>query len=101
MCGIAGIVAAKGFRIEANCLSGMLGALGHRGPDDCGLHTDSSAGLAHTRLSIIDVADGRQPMSNEDGSVWITFNGEIFNYVELRADLERKGHRFKSQSDTE
>jgi asparagine synthase (glutamine-hydrolysing) len=101
MCGIAGIAATHGFPIEAGRLAGMIASLGHRGPDDRGLHTEPSAGLAHARLSIIDVAGGRQPMSNEDGSLWITFNGEIFNYLELRRDLERQGHRFRSRSDTE
>src|SRR5579864_5094331 len=101
MCGIAGIAAANGYRIDADCLAGMIAALGHRGPDDCGVHVEPPAGLAHARLSIIDVAGGQQPMSNEDESLWITFNGEIFNYIELRKDLERKGHTFRSQSDTE
>ena len=75
--------------------------LAHRGPDDTGFHAEHGVGLAHARLSIIDLAGGRQPMCNEDSSLWITFNGEIFNYVELRKELLRKGHRFSTHSDTE
>jgi asparagine synthase (glutamine-hydrolysing) len=79
----------------------MAGALSHRGPDGYGLYLDDACGLAHTRLSIIDLAGGAQPLCNEDGTIWIVYNGEIFNYVELRADLERAGHRFRTRSDTE
>ena len=79
----------------------MIGALDHRGPDDCRIHVEPGTGLAHARLSVIDLAGGAQPMTNEDGSLWITFNGEIFNYVELRDDLLARGHRFASVSDTE
>jgi asparagine synthase (glutamine-hydrolysing) len=79
----------------------MIGMVNHRGPDARGIHVSGSVGLAHARLSIIDVDGGHQPMHNEDKTVWITFNGEIFNYVELREELLRKGHRFQSQSDTE
>ena len=67
----------------------MVGALRHRGPDELGLYRDAGAGLAHTRLSIIDLATGQQPLADERGTLWIMFNGEIFNYVELRAELER------------
>jgi len=79
----------------------MAGALRHRGPDEAGVYRARRAGLAHTRLSIIDLATGQQPMSNESGTLWITFNGEIFNYVELRAALRDLGHLFRTQSDTE
>jgi len=79
----------------------MAGALRHRGPDERGLYLDRDAGLAHTRLSIIDLKSGQQPLCNEDGTLWVTFNGEIFNYVELREELEKLGHRFKTKSDTE
>src|SRR5262245_998189 len=102
MCGIAGIFVdastAPPGRAE---LCRMAHALRHRGPDGHGLYRDDRAGLAHARLAIIDVAGGAQPLSNEDGSIWITLNGEIFNYVELRSELDALGHRFRTQSDTE
>jgi asparagine synthase (glutamine-hydrolysing) len=79
----------------------MTGALSHRGPDDRGFYGNSRIGLGHARLSIIDLAGGAQPMPNASRSVWITFNGEIFNYLELRGELIAKGHRFSTQSDTE
>jgi len=79
----------------------MIGRLHHRGPDGYGFHQQGPVGLAHARLSIIDLAGGDQPISNEDATVWVVFNGEIFNYLELRVDLEAKGHRFKTHSDTE
>lgn len=101
MCGIAGIVKQNSMRAERPLLEHMIGMVNHRGPDAAGFHLSGSVGLAHARLSIIDVGGGHQPMHNEDKTVWITFNGEIFNYVELREDLIRKGHRFQTQSDTE
>jgi len=79
----------------------MIGALEHRGPDGFGFKEDGPVGLAHARLAIIDLVSGDQPIRNEDGSVWTVFNGEIFNYVELRKDLEARGHKFYTQSDTE
>lgn len=81
----------------------MLPNLGHRGPDGSGIYLDSErmVGLGHTRLSIVDLSGGSQPMSNEDDSVWVSFNGEIFNFVELRAELERCGHMFRTHCDTE
>jgi len=79
----------------------MLATLVHRGPDDRGISVIGSIGLAHARLSIIDLEGGRQPMSTADGTLWITFNGEIFNYVELREELIKKGHKFITRSDTE
>jgi asparagine synthase (glutamine-hydrolysing) len=101
MCGIAGILNLNGQPVEPTLLERMIQRVRHRGPDDCGTHTDKQVGLAHARLSIIDLASGGQPMHNEDKSVSIVFNGEIFNYVELRADLLRRGHRFRTQCDTE
>jgi asparagine synthase (glutamine-hydrolysing) len=101
VCGIAGIVSTNGDIVDADRLADMIGMLAHRGPDACGLHVEPGVGLAHARLSTIDLAGGGQPMSNEDGSLWITFNGEIFNYVDLRDELEAKGHRFRTRTDTE
>ena len=101
MCGIAGILNFNGQPVAPTLLDRMIERVRHRGPDDCGTHTDKQVGLAHARLSIIDLAAGSQPMHNEDRSVSIVFNGEIFNYVELRADLVRRGHRFRTQCDTE
>jgi asparagine synthase (glutamine-hydrolysing) len=101
MCGIAGIFNLNGAPAPGDLVARMARTLAHRGPDAEGLHLDGPCGLGHARLSIIDVPGGHQPMTNEDGSLWITFNGEIFNYVELRADLERRGHRFATRSDTE
>jgi asparagine synthase (glutamine-hydrolysing) len=101
MCGIVGIFNLDGSTVVRESLRGMIRMLAHRGPDDIGFHLDNDVGLAHARLSIIDLSGGRQPMSNEDGSLWITFNGEIFNYVELREELLGKGHKFATRSDTE
>src|SRR5205085_1325229 len=82
-------------------LKRMRDVLRHRGPDGEGLWIDGPVGLGHRRLSIIDVAGGAQPMSNEDGSVWITYNGEVYNHAELRPGLEARGHVYRSRSDTE
>ncbi len=102
MCGIAGIFNIYTDRqIPTGVLQGMVDILHHRGPDGSGTYRDDRVGLGHARLSIIDLAGGTQPLHNEDGTVWITFNGEIFNYQELRADLEKQGHRFSTDSDTE
>jgi asparagine synthase (glutamine-hydrolysing) len=101
MCGIAGILNLNGAPATGDVVARMTRTLAHRGPDGEGLHLGGPCGLGNTRLGIIDVPGGHQPMTNEDGSLWITFNGEIFNYVELRADLERRGHRFATRSDTE
>lgn len=102
MCGIAGYYRLPIAPEERRALlERMITSIGHRGPDGKGTYIDGDVGLAHARLSIIDVEGGRQPMCNEDGSVWITFNGEIFNYVELRAELMARGHVFKTTSDTE
>jgi asparagine synthase (glutamine-hydrolysing) len=103
MCGIAGIVALRQGLPPPDlaAISAMVSALRHRGPDELGVYRDRLAALGHARLSIIDLSTGQQPMRNEDGSLWVTFNGEIFNYVELRAELEAQGHRFRTRSDTE
>jgi asparagine synthase (glutamine-hydrolysing) len=102
MCGICGIVSPPGGRApELGLLRRMMGRLSHRGPDGSGLYRDSRAALGHTRLAIIDVAGGAQPISNEDGSLWITYNGEIFNYVEIGEELSRLGHHMRTKSDTE
>src|SRR5512137_1149095 len=103
MCGIAGVLTLReGMPPPAlDDLTAMVGALRHRGPDEFGLYRDRRAGLGHARLSIIDLATGQQPLSNEDGTLWIAFNGEIFNYLELREELVALGHRFRTRSDTE
>jgi len=101
MCGITGLINLTGAPVDRDVLRRMIRTLSYRGPDASAVVTDNEVGLAHARLSIIDLAGGGQPMSVEDGAVTITFNGEIFNYVELREDLMRRGHRFSTHSDTE
>jgi len=103
MCGIAGAIALRDGLgpLPADDLAAMVGALGHRGPDELGVYRDPWAALGHARLSIIDLATGQQPLCNEDGTRWIVFNGEIFNYLELRQELLALGHRFRTGSDTE
>src|SRR5438105_8013075 len=102
MCGIAGVVYADRGRIaEAAVLKRMGHSIAHRGPDAEGFWSEPGLGLVHRRLSIIDLSGGDQPIGNEDGSVQVIFNGEIYNYQELRADLERRGHTFRTRSDTE
>ncbi|MBM2827122.1 MAG: hypothetical protein HW403_1186 [Dehalococcoidia bacterium] len=101
MCGIAGILNFNGSPVTQEVIEGMCGHLAHRGPDDTGVLIDGSLGLGFRRLSIIDLAGGHQPMSNEDGSVWVVFNGEIYNFRELTQELIAKGHTFRTRSDTE
>lgn len=103
MCGICGkLELDPGRPVDEGTIRRMTRVLAHRGPDDEGVYVEGSLGLGHRRLSILDLsAAGHQPMSSEDGSRWIVFNGEIYNYLELRADLERRGHRFRSRTDTE
>ncbi len=103
MCGIAGY-----FRLNSettlpdeHMIGRMVNIMRHRGPDEFGAYLDDNCVLGHARLSIIDLTSGSQPLSNEDGSLWIVYNGEVYNYVELRAELETSGHRFRTQSDTE
>ena len=102
MCGIAGQVNRDRAKpVSRESLEVMREAIRHRGPDSGGLRLDGSLGLAVRRLAVIDLVTGDQPISNEDGTVWIVFNGELYNYLELREDLEGKGHRFRSRTDTE
>src|SRR5947207_1789844 len=103
MCGIVGY-----FRLSAaasspppEAIERMRGAVRHRGPDGAGTHFGPGVGFGHARLSIIDLDGGAQPLANEDETVWITFNGEVFNHVELRRQLLARGHRFRTHSDTE
>lgn len=101
MCGIIGIYSPN-ETVDKTLLEKMSSALSHRGPDQSGIFIDKGLGLAHRRLSIIDLSEkGKQPMHNEDGSIWITFNGEIYNYLLIKTELEKKGHRFYSNTDTE
>ncbi len=101
MCGIVGIINNGGRAVEREVLERMNGAIGHRGPDDDGFYIDENVGLAMRRLSIIDLAGGKQPIHNADLTKWIVFNGEIYNYQEIRADLDKRGHKFYTNSDTE
>lgn len=101
MCGIAGIMSLNGRSVLEGELRAMCAALIARGPDDEGVYLDRGIGLAMRRLSIIDLQTGHQPVSNEDGSIWVVLNGEIYNYQELRAELTRRGHRFATATDTE
>src|SRR6516162_616092 len=100
MCGIAGFLLREG-RAQASNVRAMTDLIRHRGPDDEGVYTDGGCGIGMRRLSIIDLSTGHQPISNEDGSVWVVFNGEIYNYQGLRRDLIAKGHQFATNSDTE
>jgi len=102
MCGIAGILEfGPDARASAAALREMCSVITHRGPDDEGFYTDGAVGIGMRRLSIVDVAGGHQPISNEDGTLWLVFNGEIYNFLELRKVCEKAGDIFTSQSDTE
>src|SRR5438128_1770623 len=102
MCGICGIFHTDPRqRVERGALAEMNRQIVHRGPDDDGFFVEGNVGLAMRRLSIIDIKTGHQPISNEDENVWIVYNGEIYNHQELRVDLERRGHRYRTKSDTE
>lgn len=100
MCGIAGFLLRDGKAQEGE-VRAMCDLIRHRGPDDEGIYTDGSCGIGVRRLTIIDLSTGHQPISNEDGSIWVVFNGEIYNYQQLRQDLIQRGHRFATNSDTE
>src|SRR5215510_5854587 len=102
MCGIVGILRADGAPVSGAALAGMRDSLVHRGPDDAGTYLKGPVGLGTRRLSVLDpTPSGHQPMANADGTVWIVFNGEIYNYVELAQELRSAGHRIVSRSDTE
>jgi asparagine synthase (glutamine-hydrolysing) len=103
MCGIAGAIALRPDVASppVDDMARAVGAIRHRGPDECGVFRDDRATLGHARLSIIDLATGQQPMSDASGGAWLVFNGEIFNYLELRDELEAAGHPFRTRSDTE
>src|SRR5262252_878571 len=103
MCGICGLIGPR--RVDREALARMTSAIHHRGPDDDGFfvqeYDDMAVGLGFRRLSIIDLDTGNQPIENEDGSLKIVFNGEIYNFRELRRELEDRGHRFSTRADTE
>src|ERR1017187_5673594 len=102
MCGICGIFHFDpAQRVNRDLLKAMNRQIVHRGPDDDGFFVENNVGLAMRRLSIIDIQTGHQPLSNEDGSVWIVFNGEIYNHQNLRKELQARGHRYRTKSDTE
>jgi asparagine synthase (glutamine-hydrolysing) len=102
MCGIAGVLHHDGADAAADLVQRMTRVLSHRGPDGEGVYVAGPVGLGHRRLAIIDLSPaGKQPMANEDGSIWVTYNGEIYNFADVRRDLERRGHLFRSRADTE
>jgi len=102
MCGITGVYNLDERKADPILLKSMTDCLRHRGPDDSGIYVDQNVGLGHARLSILDLSPaGHQPMSNDDQTIWVTFNGEIYNFQEIRKELEQKGYKFKSNSDTE
>src|SRR2546427_5434256 len=101
MCGIVGIVRFNGDVVDEARLKRMRDVLRHRGPDGEGLWIEGPVGLGHRRLAIVDVAGGHQPLANEDESVWIVYNGEIYNHAALRPGLEARGHQYRTRSDTE
>src|SRR5437660_154968 len=103
MCGINGIALSSRSRrqLDVRVLERMRDVITHRGPDDAGLFVDGPVGLGHRRLSIVDVAAGHQPMTNEDGRLRITYNGEIYNHADFRESLERRGHTYRTHCDTE
>src|SRR2546428_5686403 len=102
MCGIVGIVKLNQREtVDEARLKRMRDVLRHRGPDGEGLWIEGPVGLGMRRLAIVDVAGGRQPMANEDGTVWIVYNGEVYNHADLRPELEQRGHRYRTRSDTE
>src|SRR5918997_1400431 len=103
MCGINGIALSSrsGRRVDAGLVERMRDVLAHRGPDDVGLYFDGRVGLGHRRLSIVDVSRGHQPMTNEDGTLHIVYNGEVYNHADYRPALEAAGHTYRTHCDTE
>ena len=101
MCGIAGFVTQTAPAGAEGIVRRMADVISHRGPDDSGFYCDQFAFLGHRRLSIVDLAGGHQPMTNETRSLWIIYNGEIFNHSDVRPELERAGHQYTTRSDTE
>lgn len=102
MCGITGLWQLDGAPVNRSTLQAMTDSIAHRGPDGEGVFADGSLGLGHRRLAILDLSPaGHQPMSYGDGRYWITYNGEVYNFLELQHELETLGHRFQSSSDTE
>jgi asparagine synthase (glutamine-hydrolysing) len=102
MCGIAGIVASDALHADERARVQMMrDVIAHRGPDGAGIHSDEHAALGHRRLSIVDLAGGHQPLANEDDSIWIVYNGEIYNHADVRRELESAGHHYRTRSDTE
>ena len=101
MCGIAGILHYRSSGIDKTIIEEMLPYMEHRGPDDSGIYSDDNIILGHARLSIIDLTSGAQPMANADKTIWVCANGEIFNYIELKEELIKKGHTFSTTCDIE
>src|SRR6516165_5807227 len=101
MCGIAGIVGTDRQPIDPDDIHRMCAVIAHRGPDDEGVYVNGNVALGMRRLSIIDLSTGHQPIHNEDQTIWTVFNGEIYNFGELRAGLEKRGHQFYTNTDTE
>src|SRR5690349_11603426 len=101
MCGIAGLASTRDQPVPPGVAAAMCGLIVHRGPDDQGVRAIPSGEIGMRRLSIIDLAGGHQPIPNEDRTVWVVLNGEIYNFRELKRDLEARGHRFATNSDTE
>src|SRR6266480_4695789 len=101
MCGIAGQVRSDGKPVDPTVIEGMCRMLEHRGPDSRGTHVEADVGLGIQRLRVIDLETGDQPIYNEDRSVVVVLNGEIYNFMELRRELQERGHRFRTQGDTE
>src|SRR2546425_1600127 len=101
MCGIAGAMSLDGRPVSMDELRSMCAVMSHRGPDEDGFYLTPEVGLGMRRLRIIDLETGRQPIRNEDGTIWVVFNGEIYNFKELRTELEARGHSFYTATDTE